>query len=426
MAHIHFTGIGGVGMAGLAHIAADLGEKVTGSDAAESVMLSGLRSRGLEVTAHHVDTLPGQPELLVYSSAVPEHNSERRCAARLGIPEMRRGDYLSTLGQRFARTVAVAGSHGKTTTAAMIAHICREAGLEPGYLVGGAVNGWERSAAAGNGRLLITEVDESDGTQAGFQADIAVVLNVDDDHCWSLGGVEKLEACFVEFGRRAALVVTWRTPTTERLFGDHQPVLFVDEALALSEGAPPQPGPHNRVNGAVAVAVAERLGVSRPAALAALRSFPGVSRRMSERHRSADGRLVIVEDYAHHPAELKAAMAALREGYPQRRLLILFQPHRFERVKRYGATFAELLSGADRAWVVAPFAAWRQDQELADPQEIVRQMRPEAAAGYLANDPDAIAAAVMPEMRGREASVLAVIGAGDICKAIPALCQAMP
>jgi UDP-N-acetylmuramate--alanine ligase len=308
----------------------------------------------------------------------------------------------------------------------MIAHICREAGLNPGYLVGGAVNGWERSATAGNGRLLITEVDESDGTQAGFQADIAVVLNVDDDHCWSLGGVEKLEACFAEFGRRAELVVAWRTPTTERLFGDQRQVAFVDEALAVSEGAPPQPGPHNRANGAVAVAVAERLGVGRPAALAALRCFPGVSRRLSERYRSADGRLVIVEDYAHHPAELRATMAALREGYPRHRLLILFQPHRFERVKRYGAAFAELLSAADRAWVVAPFAAWRQDQELADPREIVRQMRPEAAAGYLANDPAAIAAAVVPEMLGGQAGVLAVIGAGDVGQALPALCRAMP
>ncbi len=426
MAHIHFTGIGGVGMAGLAHIAADLGEEVTGSDAAESAMLAGLRRRGLAVTASHAESLAGRPELLVYSSAVPETNSERQCASRLGIAQMRRGDYLARLSRRFARTVAVAGSHGKTTTTAMIAHICREAGLSPGYLVGGAVNGWERSATAGNGRLLIAEVDESDGTQAGFQAGIGVVLNVDDDHCWSLGGVEKLEACFAEFGGRAGQLVVWRTPATERLFGMCAAAVFVDEALDLSIGAPPQPGAHNRANGAVAVAVAERLGVGRSAALAALSRFPGVSRRLSERHRSADGRLVIVEDYAHHPAELRATMAALREGYPRRRLLILFQPHRFERVKRYGAAFAELLSEADRAWVVAPFAAWRQDQELADPREIVRQMRPAVAAGFLANVPAGIAAAVVPEIRAGGACILAVVGAGDIAQAIPALCQAMP
>lgn len=426
MSHIHFTGIGGVGMAGLAHLVADLGDEVTGSDAVDSPMLVTLRQRGVPVVVGHASELPGCPALLVYSSAVPEDNAERQCAVRRGIPQMRRGDFLAQLSRRFAHTVAVSGSHGKTTTTAMIAHICRQAGLEPGYLVGGAVQGWHRAATAGNGRLLITEVDESDGSQEKMAANIAVVLNVDDDHCWSLGGVEQLENCFVNFARQAEQLLTWRTATTERLFAGWQRTTFLEQPLPETAGAPPQPGTHNRINAAMAVAVAATLGVKREAAIEALRGFSGVDRRMSLRHRSDDGNYLLIEDYAHHPTELRAVLSALREAYPHHRQLVLFQPHRYERVKRYGVEFAAALSTVDCAWVVAPFAAWRQDQTLAEPEAIARAIAPGVAAGYLPNEPGAMAVAVRPQLLQQAPCLLAVIGAGDIGQAVPELLRIMP
>lgn len=429
---IHFTGVGGVGMAGLAHLCADLGSRVSGSDVADSVMMRSLRQRGLDVQVGHFAELPGPPDMLVYSSAVPEDDPERRQAQVLGISAHRRGVFLGELARAFPRTVAVAGSHGKTSTTAMIAHICRQAGLEPGYLVGGEVNGWERAAGAGRGELLISEVDESDGTQVAFQADIAVVLNIDDDHCWSHGGVAALEQCFVDFASQARRVITWRSDSTSRLLGALEQVQFIDQPLVMPGAVPlALAGWHNRLNAAVALAVTTLLGVPEGLAQAALRSYPGVSRRLSERYRGAAGRLVVLEDYAHHPAELRATMDALSEAYPGYRRLVLFQPHRFERVKRYAEQFAAILADADHAWVMAPFAAWRHDETIADPEGIVRRLcerHPGCGAAYLANDPREVSAALLAALARRpvdEPVVLALIGAGDISAVWPLLHAAL-
>lgn len=419
-------------MAGLAHICADLGCSVSGSDVADSAMLASLRQRGLDVLVGHDDKLAGQAELLVYSSAVPEDDPERQEAAKRGIASMRRGEFLGELARAFPRTVAVAGSHGKTSVTAMIAHICRQAGMAPGYLVGGLVNGWERAAGAGRGELLLAEVDESDGTQVFFHADIAVILNIDDDHCWSHGGVEALERCFVDFARQARRVVAWRSDNCVRLLGGLEQVTFVDEPLALSSPIPlALSGRHNRVNGAMAVAVAALLGVPVAQARRALLSYPGVQRRLSERYRRADGRLVVLEDYAHHPAELRATLDALGEAYPGYRRLLLFQPHRYERVKRYAADFAAILAEVEQAWVLAPFAAWRHDEEIADPEAIVRLAReisPGSAVAYLPNDPPRVVATLLAALSACPAEtpqLLALIGAGDISAVWPVLRAAL-
>lgn len=419
-------------MAGLAHICADLGCSVSGSDVSDSAMLASLRRRGLDVLVGHDAELAGQAELLVYSSAVPEDDPERQEAAKRGIASMRRGEFLGELARVFPQTVAVAGSHGKTSVTAMIAHICRQAGMAPGYLVGGLVNGWERAAGAGCGELLLAEVDESDGTQVFFHADIAVILNIDDDHCWSHGGVEALERCFVDFARRARRVVAWRSDNCVRLLGGLEQVTFVDEPLTLSSPVPlALSGWHNRVNGAMAVAVAELLGVPAAQARRALLSYPGVQRRLSERYRRADGRLVVLEDYAHHPAELRATLDALGEAYPGHRRLLLFQPHRYERVKRYAADFAAILAEVEQAWVLAPFAAWRHDEEIADPEAIVRLAReisPGCAVAYLPNDPPRVVATLLAALSARPATepqLLALIGAGDVSAVWPALRAAL-
>ena len=360
--------------------------------------------------------LPEGTELLVYSSAIPESDPERAEAAARGIPQMRRGDFLNLLALEFPVRIAVSGSHGKTTTSAMTTHILKRLGKNPGYMIGGNVNGWTRSAALGGGQILVTEVDESDGSQAGFPATIAIVLNIDDDHSWGLGGTRALELCFIELGLRSHQLLAWRSETTERLFAEwRKATLLVAPAEIINFH-----GLHNRINAAMAIKACELLGIDADDALEALGDFQGVSRRMSERAQSADGTRVLVEDYAHHPTELDATLSALREAYPAKRLLVVFQPHRIERVERYGARFAELLSKTDWCCVVEPFAAWRTDGRTADVKSLIAaKVKPPCPV--VANSPEAIADLAAPVWLDGAPAVLAVIGAGDVTCAVAEL-----
>ena len=414
--HLYFSGCGGVGMAGLAQMVCDCGVRVSGSDAVDSEYLTLLRQRGCQVKVGQDGTLPEDIDLLIYSSAVPSCNPERRTAEERQIPACSRGAFLARLAEFFPKVVAVAGSHGKTTTTAMLAHLATHAGLQPGFLVGGRVEGWEVSATAGQGKLLITEVDESDGTQALLSASLALILNIDDDHCWSLGGVQALENCFLNFAAKAEKVITWDTPASRRVLGSLPRCQFLDQSLAETVGVLPQPGLHNRQNAAIAVRAAQELGIDPAESMRSMACFPGVSRRLSLRWISADARRVLIEDYAHHPAELKASLEALREKWPQHELWIVFQPHRFERVKRYAAEFARILASANRVWVAAPFAAWKEDSTLADPREIITQINAISPGKgvYLTSSPDDICAALRPVLSSPNPVLLAVIGAGDI------------
>jgi UDP-N-acetylmuramate--alanine ligase len=409
-------------MAGLAHILLDWKVSVSGSDMAPSAMTRALASRGVPLRYGHDAAAVAGAGLLVYSSAVPADNPERLAAAAQGIESCRRGEFLARVGCHFATVISVGGSHGKTTTTAMIAHILRETGFNPGLLVGGSVTGWGRSATAGAGRLLVTEVDESDGTQAYMRSSVAVITNIEDDHCWSVGGEAALRQIFVEFACRAEQVVTWDAPGTREVLSEHPRVLFATPADIPLQLDLPVAGEHNRSNACLALLATEAVGVPRPAALAALRSFPGVDRRLSIRFRSARDQRVLIEDYAHHPTELRASLSALREAWPGHALKVVFQAHRFERVKRYAGQFAAVLSElADDVLVVAPFAAWVDDTNSADPRTIATAVSGppcrywEGALDDLAQE---LAAAPVAEP-----CVLAVVGAGDVCKVVPAMAQ---
>lgn len=418
--HVHFTGIGGVGMAGLAHILTDYRVSISGTDAAASAMTRSLERRGVPVRLGHDAAAVAGADLLVYSNAVPESNPERQAAAAQGIPSCLRGEFLARLAAFFDVVVSVGGSHGKTTTAAMIGHILRCAGRDPGFLIGGSVRGWSRSAGAGAGRILVTEVDESDGTQALMRSTVAVVTNIEDDHCWSLGGEAALRRNFAEFAARAGRVVTWDTPDTRAVLGAHPCVQLAVEADIPAGLELLLPGQHNRTNACLAVLTTAALGVPRAEALQALRSFPGVDRRLTVRLRLPKDRRIVVEDYAHHPTELRASLRALRESWPRHALQVVFQAHRFERVKRYAQQFGAVLSElADAVTVVAPFAAWVDDAAIADPRQIAAAIhgppcdywegRLEDLAERLASD------------AGSEPRVVAVVGAGDVTNVVPGL-----
>lgn len=410
-------------MAGLAHILVDWKVSVSGSDLAPSAMTRALVNRGVPVRFGHEAAAVAGADLLVYSNAVPADNPERLAATAQGIESCLRGEFLARIGLCFETVICVGGSHGKTTTTAMIAHILRVVGREPGVLVGGAVTGWDRSATAGAGRLLVTEVDESDGTQARMRSRIAVIINIEDDHCWSVGGEVALRRIFAEFADRAERVVAWDSPATREVLGHHPAVRFAAAADIPRTLELPVAGQHNRSNACLAVLAVEAVGVAPAAAVSALRSFPGVDRRLSCRFRSARDRRVLVEDYAHHPTELRASLSALRESWPGHVLKVVFQAHRFERVKRYGGQFAAVLSAlADDVLVVAPFAAWVDDAVSADPRTIATAVSgPPCRYWEGALDDLARELATAPVA---EPCVLAVVGAGDVCKVVPAVVRA--
>ncbi len=421
---VHFIGVGGVGMSGIATILLERGVSVFGSDELLSPAVERLRAGGARISVgpHCRDNLPPDTDMVVFSSAVSPENPEMAAAESRGLPSCRRGEFLARLAEFFEVVVAVAGSHGKTTTTALLTHILRECGLKPGYLIGGEVPAWSAPASAGNGRILVTEVDESDGTQAYMRSTHAIVLNVEDDHCWSVGGVEALERCFHTFAHQAGKLFAWESHKTRELFGNHAQARFCSEADVPPRLSLPVGGKHNRLNATLALAVAADLGIPQAEALTALTSFPGVSRRLTCHYTSPDGNHLVIEDYAHHPTELAAALQALRESWPEHRLTVVFQPHRFERVKRYGQQFAELLDTVDRVIVTAPFAAWKQDADLADPRQIVDGIRSTPAI-YWQGPLEALAGEVTESMHDDRPEVVVVVGAGDIGKLPPMLTQ---
>lgn len=353
MKKIHFTGIGGAGMAPLAQLALESGICVSGSDSACSPKSEHLKELGaLVCVGHKAEQLAPDTELLVYSSAVPESNCERQKAAELGIPQLRRGEFLGVFSKRFKRVAAVSGSHGKSSITAMLTTILEKCRCNPGALVGAARMEGE-SAMLGNGDIFVTEVDESDGTHICVTPHLGIVPNIDGDHEWSVGGAEALKENFRTFGRNSTILLIADTPELREFYADHK-------ALEVCE----QPETFGRFKGfmaknaALAVKAATLLGVEYAQAAEAVNSFAGIERRMAPLSSRND--VVILEDYAHHPTEVRSSLELARELYPDVPLHVVFQPHRYARLERFFEGFVEALKGADKLWVTPVFAAWSE------------------------------------------------------------------
>ncbi|MFW5996516.1 MAG: D-alanine--D-alanine ligase [Lentisphaeria bacterium] len=424
---VHFIGAGGVGMSGLALILLENGITVSGSDESVSDYTTALQARGAVISyGHTAENVSEDVDLIVYSSAIPPDNPELQRAETLGIRCLQRGIFLAELAAFYDTVIAVAGSHGKTTTTAMLAHLLREGHLEPAFLIGGEVEGWPTNAGAGGGRILVTEVDESDGTQAFLQATHAVVVNIEDDHCWNVGGVKKLEQSFAEFGGKSTSLFAWDTAKVRQIFPDHPDARFLSQADMPAAKKVGIPGLHNRINATLAVEVACELGLERHRCYEIMADFPGVKRRFTKWFESPSSDVVIIEDYAHHPTELRAALTTLRDEYPEHRLNVIFQPHRYDRVRLYGSDFSRELEKADEVYVIPPFAAWLQKQQAVKPETIAENVE-QTPATYWREDFSALADKLVQGLssggvgRGDENQVFAILGAGDVADLIPLL-----
>ncbi len=403
---LHFIGIGGAGMSGLALVCAELGATVSGSDRADSSYMERLRVAGLgPVVGHDSGNLPEGAEIVV-STAIGEDNPELALARERGIEPIHRGALLAELCAE-KRLIAVAGTHGKTTTTAMLVWALRALGADPAFFVGGEVPGLDGDGEAvnagwGSGEWVIAEADESDGSFLELKPEIAVVTNVEMDHHSRWGSEAELRAAFDEFVADARAVVGPESSAA-------QPELGV-------------PGRHNVLNARAAIAAAEQAGFDPDKVARALGDFPGVKRRLELK--GSRGGTRIYDDYAHHPTEVRAALSALREQRPGR-LIAVFQPHLYSRTKVFGEAFGAALALADEAVVLDVYPAREQPVgELAGVSGLrVAQAAAERMGGrrvvWLPGAGGAAAGALarlldQNHALGIEDQVLVTVGAGDV------------
>ncbi len=429
---LHFVGIGGAGMSGLALVAAQLGAKVTGSDRATSSYSERLRAAGIEPAAgHDAANVPDAADVVV-STAIPDSNPELVRARELGLRVLHRGELLAEVAA-LKRSIAVAGAHGKTTTSGMLAHVLRATGRDPAFVIGGELREAGTNAAWGEGDWIVVEADESDRSFLKLDPDVAVVTNIELDHHTTYAGEADLIEAFEAFAARAGQVIAWAevplaVAATRFAIADGSPGHLHDAtAVELVPGgshfkvgdtevALAVPGLHNILNALAALAAAEAAGVPLAEAAAAIAGFSGTGRRFEARGRTTAGALVF-DDYAHHPTEVRATLEAARTLGAQR-VVAVFQPHLYSRTQHLAKDFGRALAIADAVMVVDIYPAREQAGDFPG----VGGYLVAAAAAAAARGrkvwwiPSMDEAATVLERELREGDVLLTLGAGDVDK----------
>jgi UDP-N-acetylmuramate--alanine ligase len=444
--HIHFVGIGGSGMSGIAEVLANLGYQVSGSDLAENAATRRLQQLGVRVALAHAAQNINGADAVVVSSAVHVDNPEVLAARAKRVPVVPRALMLAEL-MRLKQGVAIAGTHGKTTTTSLVASVLAEGGLDPTFVIGGRLNAAGSNARLGQGEYIVVEADESDASFLHLQPVVAVVTNIDADHMETYQhDFARLKQAFVQFLQNlpfygSAIVCVDDANVREILPSVSKSVItygFAADAVVRAQGARHAagtmrfgvlrdkrpalevtlnlPGEHNVLNALAAIAVGTEVGVPDAAMLKALAEFRGVGRRFQrcgDVALAGGGSFALVDDYGHHPAEMAATLAAARGAFPGRRIVLAFQPHRYTRTRDLLGDFARVLSSADAALLAEVYAAGEAPIAGADGRALARAVR--AAGGAeprFVEDIGQMAAAI----RGvaRDGDVVLAMGAGSI------------
>lgn len=411
--NIHFVGIGGSGMSGIAEVLLNLGYTVSGSDLGSNAATRRLSELGAKVMLGHAAENVEKADAIVTSTAVKEDNPEVIAAREKHIPIVPRAVMLAEL-MRLRRGIAIAGTHGKTTTTSLVASVLAEGGLDPTFVIGGLLNSAGANAKLGTGEFIVAEADESDASFLNLSPVIEVITNIDADHMETYGhDFEKLKQAFIEFTQRlpfygvAVLCLDDATireimPRISKLittYGFHEDaqVRAIDaQAIdghmhftVLQQGYAPmkvslnQPGMHNVQNACAAIAIARELGVADQATQKALTEFNGVGRRFTRYgeisipavNDKPAGSFALVDDYGHHPVETAATIAAARGAYPGRRLVLAFQPHRYTRTRDLFEDFVKVLSSTDMLVLAEVYAAGEQPIVAADGRTLAHALR---------------------------------------------------
>jgi len=443
---VHFVGIGGAGMCGIAEVLHNLQFEVSGSDLRESPNAMRLTSLGVKVSIGHDPQLVKDVDVVVVSSAVDETNPEVRAARAAKIPVIPRAEMLGEL-MRLQRGIAIAGTHGKTTTTSLVASCLAEGGIDPTFVIGGRLNSAGTNARLGRGQYLVAEADESDASFLHLAPFMAVVTNIDADHMATYGGdFNRLKQAFVDFLQQLPFyglaVLCLDDPVVREIIPRvHKPVLTygtVPEADLRAvnirqEGTRMhftaelrgrknwlsvtlnQPGRHNVLNALATIGIAHELGVSEAAIGRALAAFAGIGRRFQINGRIVldGGDVILVDDYAHHPREIAATVAAARASWPDRRLVVVFQPHRYTRTHDLLDDFSTVLAELDTLIVTEVYAAGEQPISGADGRALCRAIRARGKVDPIfLEDVNTLPQALTDVLRGND--VLLTLGAGSI------------
>ena len=459
--HIHFIGIGGISMSGLASILLNQHFKVSGSDAHESELTKQLEAEGaILYYGQRASNLDDTPDLVVYTAAIHPDNPEYAAAVAKQIPMLSRAELLGQMMHNFKTPVAISGTHGKTTTTAMVSSIYAEAGLDPTFVNGGLVKAAGVHARLGHGRYLIAEADESDASFLHLQPMVAIVTNIEADHMDTYqGDFENLKQTFINFlhnlpfyGRAVMCVddpvIRELLPrvgrqTTPYGFSEDADVRVEDyqqigpqgHFTLLRQDKEPMrvtlnaPGRHNALNAAAAVAVATEEGIDDEAILRALESFQGTGRRFDflgefplEPVNGKSGTAMLVDDYGHHPTEVDATIKAARAGWPDKNLVMLFQPHRFTRTRDLYDDFANVLTQVDTLLMLEVYPAGEAPIPGADSRSLCRTIRGRGKIDpILVPDPARVAEMLAPVLTGND--LILVEGAGNIGKIARSLAE---
>lgn len=405
----HFVGIGGAGMSGIAEVLLNLGYHVSGSDMRENALTRKLSEQGAQIWVGHDAAHVAECDVVVVSTAVTVDNAEVLAARERRIPVVPRAEMLAEL-MRFRFGIAVAGTHGKTTTTSLVASMLGEGGLDPTFVIGGLLNSTNSHARLGSSKYLVAEADESDASFLYLQPMLAVVTNIDADHLSTYeGDFQRLRQTFIEFLHhlpfyglavmcaddsqvRSVLPELTRRICTYGIASEDADVRALNlrqqglqmhfditqDGYSLLSVTLNMPGHHNVLNALAAVAVARELNVENPAIQSALANFSGIGRRFQVNQGTStttDDSILFVDDYGHHPREISAMLETVRNGWPERRLVVAFQPHRYSRTRDLFDDFAQALGNSDVLLISEVFSAGEDPISGADAQALCRAVR---------------------------------------------------
>lgn len=452
---IHFVGIGGAGMSGIAEVLLNQGYKVSGSDQNVNSVTRRLESLGVKVFSGHAAKNIEHADAVVISSAITEDNPEVKAAYLARIPVLPRAQMLAEL-MRFHQGIAIAGTHGKTTTTSLVASILAEGGLDPTFVIGGLLNSAGVNARLGASQYFVVEADESDASFLYFNPIISVVTNIDADHMQTYGNdFNKLQQAFIDFLHRLPFyglaVVCIDNPVIKEILphisrpvvtygfdatADIQAFAFAQEGLTCSFKVRRKSneqildvklnlaGQHNVLNALAAIAVATECDVNDAAILTALANFKGVGRRMQcyGELQLPQGCVCLLDDYGHHPREVAATLQAVRAAWPNRRLVLAFQPHRYSRTQALFEDFTSILSEVDLLLLMEIYAASETPIAGIDGRALARsiRLRGKVEPIFVANNEELIE--LLPSVL-RDGDILVVQGAGNIGVVAPRLAQ---
>ena len=421
---VHCIGIGGVGVSAIAELLLDCQCQVTGSDAEYNSTCAYLASRGAKIApaGHREANLPsGDCGGVIMTAAANLDNPEAAAMLRRGVMLWKRGEFLGELCRAYQRPVMVAGSHGKSSTTAMLNWVLKACNIDSGVLLGAHYNTDTRNASAGDGDILLAEADESDGTIRLLSGELALVTNIDGDHAWNDDEKNKQLKNFRHFARAFRRTLYPAGATGCEIFEDLENARAVtpEKMQEYDRLTPEKFLGYERSNAILVLAAADYLQLDLQQAAKALQSYPGIQRRQSELYRAPDDSVAVVEDYAHHPTELAASLEVLFQRYPDRQITLIFQPHRYQRLRHCFKEFTKILSNKKLQVRVLPvFSAWENPPiDALENSDLAAAINRAGGNGeVISNDFSSEATFLADTVCAASQRVLIVlIGAGDIC-----------